>query len=177
MIINIDPDKLKDCREFAKKRIKSSKGLYAYRGESKSDKMIQDIVIGTIGEWAIKEYFDLHGMDCTVPDMTIYEKNNKSYNADLLINYYDVHVKSQGIKSAKLYGNSYLVQRSDKVVKEPSDKDLFAFAEVDLDNNEVRILGFCPAKRMIYGECKVPRYRHTKKAIYIKDLKDRVFLF
>ena len=87
----------------------------------------------------------------------------------------EVHVKSQSLKSEKRYGQSYLFQRSDKLVSSPKVEDVMAFTTVDVKNESVEVVGFVNSKIMadlkLYGECEVPRYRHTKVAVYLKELE------
>lgn len=168
---------LNKCEKFATKRITGSAHLYKYRGESRQDKMIDDIKIGCLGEWAVYKHLQQLGYDPSEPDMKIYEKRRKSFDADIYCDEIEVHVKSQGVKSAKRYGNSWLVQRSDKLVSEPKDNQIFAFTNVNLETMKVTIIGYCWAKDMIYGECKVWSYQKTKKAIYIREIEDRLVEF
>lgn len=172
MIINIDKRLLKKCKDFAAKRVGGSYDIYAFRGESRADKLFEDILIGALGEWGVKKYVESLGHVCNDPDMKIYNKRNKSFDADLKVDEVFVHVKSQGMRSVKRYGNSWLMQASDKLVSSPENDHLFAFTNVNLEDNTVKILGFCWAVDMVYGECKVWSYRTTKVAIYLEDIKN-----
>lgn len=172
MIINLDQNLINKCEDFAIKRIKGSADVYRYRGENNRSKMVEDVIIGTLGEWAVYEHLKSLSHDVTEPDMKIYEKRRKSFAADLSVDEVTIHVKSQGTKSAKRYGNSWLLQRHDKVVTSPEKHDMFAFVNVNLEDKKAEILGYCWAKNILYGECKVPRYRNTKVAVYLKDLED-----
>ncbi len=177
MIYNIDEELYEKCKKFAHDRIGKSSNLYAYRGESNQNKMIEDIVIGTLGEWAIYNHLIELGYKIEEPDMKIYEAKRKSFNADLQFDEVNIHVKSQGVESVKKYGNSWLLQRSDKVVKTPTEYDIFAFTNVNLIDKTINILGYCWATDMKYDECKVPRYRSTKVAIYINQIEDQLIRF
>lgn len=177
MIVNISEEVYKKCEDFSIKRIVGSEGLYSYRGESRKEKMIEDVLVGTLGEWAVEAHLKSLGYDCSEPDMNIYDKKKKSFSADLYVDDFKIHVKSQGLKSAKRYGNSWLLQKKDSVVSCPEDRELFAFTCVEPENRVVDILGYCWAKDMKYGECKVWSYRKTKVAIYLKDVEDRLIEF
>jgi hypothetical protein len=178
MIIKLGKVVYNKCVRFANKRMEGSKSLYAYRGESNMSKMKEDIVIGTFGEFGVYDYMVSKNYDCSDPDLKIYEKRKKSFDADLVSGEINIHIKSQGVSSAKRYGNSWLLQRSDSLVKNPSDKDLICFTSVNLDTREVIILGFIWAKDIVdndrFAECKVWKYRTTKVALYFKDLEDLV---
>lgn len=162
--------------DFANKRIEGSAALYKYRGESKTSKMKEDCIYGCLGEWGVYKFLRSKGIEVSKPDMKIYTTRRKSYDADLKTSKSKVHVKSQGEESANKYGHSWLLQRSDKVVKEPKNNDYFAFTKVC--GKEVEILGFVKASDLadfdLYGECKVPFFRKTKVALYLDDISEFV---
>ena len=177
MIVNISKRVYNKCVKFADKRVKGSKSLYSYRGEKNLDKIREDIIIGTMGEWAVEAHLKSLGYDCSEPDMKIYNKRRKSFDADLYVDDIEVHVKSQGLKSSKRYGNSWLLQKSDKIVTNPKNNQIFAFTCVEHKERLVDILGYCWCQDMKYGECKVPWYRDTKVAIYLQDVEDLIIEF
>lgn len=162
------------AHEFATARMQGSKKLYEYRGEMCENKMWQDIVIGVMGEFAVYQYLKSQNVITSKPDLNIYPGRRKSFDADLFNAEIDVHVKSQGVKSAERYGNSWLLQRSDKVVSDPAANEFFAFTNVD--GREVEILGIVKCqdilKKGLFDECRVPRYRHTKVALYFDHIKE-----
>lgn len=172
MIITLTQEIYDRCKEFAEKRIELSKNLYAYRGEQKKEKMIEDIIIGTLGEWGAFEYLKSKGILTSEPDMVIYETRRKTFSADIANKDFNFHIKSQSASSASRYGNSWLFQKSDKITHSPDYRDCFIFSVVD--GLEVEILGICRIKDIcdnnLWGECKVWAYRHTKLALYLKDL-------
>lgn len=184
MKLKISKEQMERARQFARQRIDKSADLYKCRGEDKLDKMIEDIVIGTVGEFGVAKYLRSKGYSCTRPDLNIYETKRKSFEQDLLcfeesdlsiseISPHKVHVKSQSVASSKRYGNSWLLQKSDSVTKNPGKDEYFAFTEVEGQN--VTVLGIVRCedilKHELYNECKVPWYRHTKHALYFKDIE------
>lgn len=177
--IKISKYLMKKIRQFAHERISGSKSCYTYRGETNVSKMEEDIIIGTMGEYAVYNLLKDLQLTCSKPDLKIYTGRKKSFGADLKayskLENFDVHVKSQSLKSEKRYGKSYLFQRSDKLVSSPQVSDVMAFCTVDVENEEVEIVGFVNSKIMadlqLYGECKVPRYRHSKVAVYLETLE------
>ena len=175
MKIKISKYLLGKVEEFAYKRINGSKALYEYRGESNISKMEEDIMVGTLGEYAIYQLLRQQGHKCTKPDLKIYEKRKKSFDQDLIADDFKIHVKSQSLKSEKRYGRSFLFQRSDKLLTKPDTNDFLAITNVDLVNREVNVIGFINVPVMVklglIGECSVPRFRTTKVAIYIDDIE------
>ncbi len=187
MQIKIRHEQYKRAIQFANDRIDKSKALYNYRGESKVSKMIEDIVVGTVGEFAVAKYLRQQGLDCSRPDLKIYEAKRKSFEQDLLAlkvlqedpikcKQFKIHVKSQSVASSKRYGNSWLLQKSDKVTKDPGNNEYYAFTEVDGLN--VTILGVVKCsdviKHGLLSECKVPWYRDTKHALYWMDFEEKL---
>ena len=164
------------CVNFANDRIGRSADLYSYRGEKRLHKMVEDIIIGTVGEYGVYKYLKKKQIEVCKPDLKIYENKRKSFAADLFNDDIKIHVKSQGVESAKRYGNSWLMQKRDKVINDPSKNEYFAFTNVD--GKRVTILGIVKCSDIIkydlLGECKVPAYRHTKIALYWDTIKERL---
>lgn len=163
---------LQKCLEFADLQVEGSKNLYAYRGESRVDKIISDIVIGKTAEVGVMTYLKNLGYGCSKPDFSIYERQRKSFDADLYTDCgLQIHVKAQGLVSHKRYGASWLLQKSDKITSKPSTKDYMIMVLVD--GQDCTILGVCRVADIVpcLGEPRVPSYRHTKKALYLEDLK------
>lgn len=184
MIYSYKPSKyiLNRVKLFASERMGGSKDLYVYRGEKNLSKMEEDIIIGTLGEYAVFNYLKSLGYKCSRPDLKIYEKKRKSFDADLTVTRNDfnkskvnVHVKSQSLKSVKRYGQSWLFQRSDSLVANPAKNDIMIFTNVCPKTWEVNIVGIVHPKLVcemeLWGECKVWSYRKTKVAIYLEDLE------
>lgn len=163
------------CVEFAEKQLQTSKHLYAYRGESNLDKMKNDIITGKLGEVAALKYLSDKGYRCTKPDFEIYHGRRKSFDSDLKTKCgWNVHVKSQSAESQKKYGCSWLLQKSDSLVKAPSDSDIILM--VSMEGCTAEILGTVLAEDLLrhglFMEPKVPRYGVTKVALYLDSIKE-----
>ena len=168
MIIKLSKYHLNKCEKFADDQLKGSAKLYAYRGESSKLKMREDIIIGKLAEVGACKFFKSRK-----PDFTIYERSKKSYSADLKLGNMRIHVKSQSKLSVKKYGHSWLFQRSDQIVRNATPFDFLVLTSVDLDKLEVTILKIIRAREINkWGECRVPRYRHSKVALYLKEIED-----
>jgi len=167
MKIKLTEEDLTIALEFVSKRTNSTT-IYKSRGGFKTD----DILIGALGEIAAQRYLIELGYEVGAPDFNIYKRGEKSYAADLHDSLgHCFHVKSQGLKSAKLYGNSYLMQKYDCVVTNATDDDIFVPTLVDVDGLEVTFFGILPFKDVVFGECKVPFLNKTKVAIYLDDME------
>lgn len=160
------------CVQFAKDRIEHSSDLYRYRGETNKDKQIEDIVIGTCGEWGAYKFLRERGFTVAKPDMKIYSIRNKTFSADLTDGESLFHVKSQSVISRERYGASWLFQRSDCLVKCPKEKEYLVLTCVE--GRDVEIQAVLDVNDIfsnnLWGECRVPRYRHTKVALYLEDI-------
>ena len=176
MKISIDAETYQKCRKFAEDRLALSANLYKRRGEHNEAKISDDILIGTLGEFGVYKYLTEKGILVSEPDLKIYEKRNKTFASDLRNETLDIAVKSQAPSSIKRYGASWLFQRSDKLVSAPNDRSYIAFTSVD--GMVVEILGIVKAVDLLpyYAECKVPMYRGTKVALYLKDFQGKIDL-
>lgn len=174
MYINLSEYYFNKCAKFADEQLKTSKSLYQYRGEHRVSKIREDIIFGKLGEVAAYQFLKKRGFSVNKPDFTIYERVNKSFAADLVTECgKQVHVKSQGFDSMMRYGASWLLQKSDKLVKNPSKDDYILM--VSLRGLEANVLGIVSAKRLfdkdLFLEPRVKRYEFTKKALYFDAIK------
>jgi len=168
MKVKISKYNYKKCVDFANKQLKTSADLYAYRGEAKKEKMVYDIIVGKLAELGVTKY-----LKCSKPDFTIYERKKKSYSADLRLGNLRIHVKGQSEESVSRYGHSWLFQRTDGIVRNATPYDVIILTEVSVRKLEVRILKLIRAREITkWGECKVPSYRHSKVALYLKEIED-----
>jgi hypothetical protein len=171
-IIRLEDKHLDLANEFAEARTGGGVDLYKKRGGFKK----VDIVTGALGEMAVFKLLKSVGYDTNKPDFTIHDTSKKSYSADLVSSEgLKFHVKSQNLESATRYEPSYLLQRTDPIIKNPDKNDFLVPVIVNLDTLEVEIYGTIPmeeiVKQELLGECKVEWLRKTKVAIYLKDLK------
>jgi len=160
------------CVAFAEAR-KGDKALYEKRGAFK----IEDLIAGAMGEIAVWKYLRARGFsDVTKPDFTIYDKKDKSYDADIMANGKHIHVKSQTRESERRYGPSWIMQRHDPCLKKIQYNHYMVPCVVDIGSNTVEIFGAIGLKQIIegghIGELKVPWMRKTKVAIYMETLKE-----
>lgn len=146
--------------------------LYRKRGGFKRE----DIVVGALGEIGVAKYLQALGFAVGEPDFEIYEKNKKSFDCDLTDGNRLFHVKSQSRASAKKYGKSWLLQRRDPLINNPTNKDYIVPCVVDLDTNTVNIWGVISFKALVkngcIGECAVHQLRHSKVALYLSSMAD-----
>ena len=172
MIIPLRTEDRAKAEMFADHRTKRDATFYkSSRGAFKR----KDIIVGALGEMAAYKYLQKMGeIDVNEPDFSLYDLTNKSFQADLFNsgNGVHYHVKSQSKESEALYGNSYLCQKSDKLVKSPEGNHFLICTLVDLVTNEVEIVAeFCSVD-INWGEPKLDWLKRNKVALYIGDQKN-----
>lgn len=166
---NLTTDK---CLDFAEDCYKSNKDEYKRRGQCDKWAIIQQIFIGKIAEYGVYNYLcDKSMFQMLSPDLVIYDKGNKSYDADLFFNGFNIHVKSQDERQVKTYGRSYLLQKNDPITIAPKLSDIACFTSVIPDIHNVLVHGFITCNRLIkwLGTPKKEALRATKHAIYLSE--------
>lgn len=175
--ILVKPEIIESSKQFALDRIGLSEALYRQRGEARKSKMVEDIQVGTMAEWACYEYLmdtASKGTTITEPDTKIYKAKKKSFSADLVYTLKsgevaNFHIKSQTYKSAKAYGASWLFQKTDKLFNDPAENDYAIFCLVDGDKVDIKACVQVKdlVQRDLLEEPKVWKYRSSKQAIYL----------
>jgi len=133
---------------------------YAKRNQENVKKIVQDICNGKIAELLVHRYLVEKGKACTPPDFVIYPAHAKSFDADLVCDGINIHVKSC-IPSDK-WGNSWCFQPNDSLVKSPDTNDWLALVVLGADP----YFRLVSAKGVKYG---VPRKRGLNKAVIYED--------
>ena len=116
--IRITKEMQEACKTFAEEVISTNVEEYAKRNQTDIELIKKQIYEGKLAEWATCKFYKDMKMDhCTEPDMKIYSKDEKSFDADLHIKFRNfrrnIHVKSQNESSAKRFGTSFLFQKND----------------------------------------------------------------
>lgn len=164
MIIKLTKYNRNTVEAFADAREKDQGAFYKNkRGAFKRE----DIVCGALAEIAAYRCLVKRGVSPSKPDFAIHKK--KSFAADLKCNKFFYHIKGQTLDSESKYGNSYLCQKSDKLVSAPKKNDIIICCVVDLDLNQVTIVGEYFANAIVWGEPKISWLKRYKAALYIED--------
>ena len=171
------------CNQYAKDELASTIQKKNKRNQFNTDAMIHQTTTGKIAEWAVTLLFT--DKPCTIsdPDMQIYTKYKKSFDADLTIDGYDLHVKSQSVESANRFGTSWMFQYNGRGSghRDPLlnyDNGLVAFCVVDFNKKAVHIKGICEFA-LIRNKLREPvkkSLKHTKRCIYLEDLTQQDFI-
>lgn len=159
-----------EVEAFVDARCGEDQSMYKSRGGFKRE----DILVGALAELAVYRFLKKNGFKVKRPDFTILEKGKKSFNADLTDGYRHFHVKGQSLASAYRYGNSWLMQRYDPLVKNATPLHYLVPTLVDTKTNTVTIYGVISFTALHYHhafmDCKVPQFNRTKTAIYLESL-------
>jgi len=121
----IDFDLLNEISEYSKTHVESSKEYYAGRNQS-HDYIFRQILNGKIAEFSAYYYLKAKGYKLSPPDLKHYDNHEKSHSADLIANNKThLHVKSITKDSLDKYGVSFLVEKNDPQVKNPTEDNFY----------------------------------------------------
>lgn len=146
------------CELFSKFSVFSSLDEYKRRGQANKDKIISDIYNGKVAEFMVYNFFIKKGKSLHSPDVNIYSKRMKSFDADLVIGDVNIHVKSH-IKN-DMFPVSWMFQKNDPL---PS-RDYLCLV---VNNNYMYIKKVSEVK---FSEPMKESLRHTKVCLYEKTL-------
>lgn len=166
----------KACNDFAKKEIVTTERMRNKRGQFNRQKMIYDTTVGKMGEWAVSWLFWQHNIDCSEPDMEIYDKHRKSFDADLTYDGIELHVKSQCEEAARRYGTSFVFQKggqgrghTDPIIRSGDGQAIFTV--VHDSTRFVEIYGpiSTDVLRKNLRDPKLDYLKKTKTCLYLED--------
>jgi len=150
------------CRLFAKACVDTNKDEYARRNQNDINKIVSDIYNGKLAEIMVYRLFKKKKHNPTAIDFLIYDKDEKSFDADMLTTKHNVHIKS--CKNDSPFPNSWVFQPWDKLVVDPSDNDIIVLVVMGKKN-------YCyiiPSTKAVY-ESPVKKSLN-KKVIYEESL-------
>jgi hypothetical protein len=174
----LERDIIKLCEVFADRVISSNLDEYAKRNQFNHKKIWNDIFQGKIAEWGVYFiYLERGRKNINPPDMTVYNKNNKSFDSDLKFGLFNLHIKSQTYESAIRYGDSWMFQAKDPLFESASEYDIVIGCTVSLNETakdyiegaSVEIKLEKAFSKLIIGEPKLSKFSGDKKAVYLKD--------
>jgi len=109
---------------FAEWCVDTNEGEYAKRNQRIRGKLIIDIYNGKLAEYQVFNTLKLKGKNPSPPDIMIYDKREKSFDADITCGLIQVHVKS--CQGDSPFGNSWVFQPYDSLVSKPTETDYLA---------------------------------------------------
>jgi hypothetical protein len=157
------------CVQFAHDSIKTNLDAYARRNQKNVHKIFNDIVVGKIGEFAVYQHLkQKHELD--EPDLKVYGKEKKSFDADLNVADLNIHVKSQAKAQSQTYGTSWSFHPTDKLIKNPDPNDVIFLCLVNDLSVDILSYDRATAYLGLYEEPVKESLKNTKKVIYFTKI-------
>lgn len=181
----INKDVFEKCTKFAADSVGTSIDKYAQRKQYNSSKIQKDIRVGKIGEVAVYNFLSEKYPDITYPDFNIYDKKDKSWDADLKIpnTNISVAVKSQDAESSIAYGDSWVFQFNmgksydcdSAIFKEEDDDHYVSFVSLNTPKKTGEIRAIVKVswlhKKNMFKPMKLKHLQGNKVAVYLEDLQ------
>lgn len=182
-LVEISTDQYDSCVKFAHESIDTSLAHYARRNQANKPRIVEDITIGKCGEFGVYNFLKSLGLVVSEPDVTVYQAGQKSFAADITLDFWQIHCKSQSVESTLKYGASWVLQyggmgkgHTDKLFKNRSKFDILAPTTVD--ERCVTIHGFIPVQQLFELDLiempKVDWFKDTKRAVYLDSIYNKL---
>lgn len=157
------------CVQFAHDSILTNLNTYAKRNQTNIHKIVNDIIVGKVGEFAVYQHLSTTGV-VNEPDLTVYSENKKTFDADLTTSGFNIHVKSQSRIQSEAYGTSWSFHPTDNLIKNPKPNDVIFLCLVD--DLTVEILHYDKASYYLdlYSDPLIKALKNHKKVIYFTDI-------
>jgi len=162
---------MRRAKQFTEARVNDNVELYQKRGGFKEI----DILAGSYAEIAVYKMLKDKGFPVNKPDFSIHEARKKSFDPDLYDGVHHFHVKGQTLESKRMYGASWIMQRTDPIINNPKQLHYMVPCTVDTDTGRVEIYGVMSISSLVkngcIGECKNSWFQKTKIAIYLDHIE------
>ena len=143
--------------------------------QTKKKKIHDDHFVSKLGEEAVRLVFESRHCSVEGPDYSIYDKKQKSWEADLKINALDVAVKTQRRSAANRYGLSWTFQdspkRRDPILSMPEAWVCLVVYEDLKPDYECLVYPLRKIKQLIFEEPRLSRLVGKKQAVYLETLQ------
>lgn len=184
--IIISEEIVNKAMKFAEDCVGSNKDKYASRGQNSNSQIQYNIKNGKIGEelvyqWLSKKY------KISLPDYTIFDKSEKSYDSDLKGENIRISCKAQNINENLSFSESWVFQNG----KNDYDKEIFgenrintyiAFVSLNIPKRFGEIKAIVTNNFLhennLFKPMKLESLQNNKVAVYLEDLEkfDNLFL-
>jgi len=161
-LIKTSPQIMEACRKFAEQSAASSMDEYARRNQHSIDKIKLDIFRGKVAEFQVWQHLVDRARDVVPPDMAIYDKYHKTFDADLVCNGQNLHVKSH-MRNPR-FPVSWVFQKRDKLTYAPSDNDWLCLVTLEADFSGTLYIRH--AKEVTFEQPKKESLRASKVCVY-----------
>ena len=165
-LIKPSPQIMEACHKFAEQSAASSMDEYARRNQHSIDKIKLDIFRGKVAEFQVWQHLVDRARDVSAPDVAIYDKYHKTFDADLVCNGQNLHVKSH-MRNPR-FPVSWVFQKRDKLTYAPSDNDWLCLVTLDADFSGTLYIRH--AKEVTFEQPKKESLRASKVCVYERGL-------
>ena len=181
MKYNFTAEDIQKAEEFSNK---IDVNYYSGRNQFDVQKKRLDQKVGKLGELAVYGVLKDKLTNITEPDFNIYEAKDKSWDFDIKADNVNLHVKSQLITQANLFGESWIFQYGNGKTRH-YDKEIFdrtspnqyiGFAVINLASKSAEVkavisLDFLHEKKLFKMPVKESLKQANKLAVYYADLE------
>ena len=154
----------KQCELFSKYSVLSSLSEYKKRNQVDKDKIINDIYNGKKAEFLVYNFLISKKKELNSPDLNIYEKYNKSYDADLILKDVSIHVKSHNVSGN--FPISWVFQKKDPLLSELKDNNFLVLVVM---NKEINYMYLKKISEVDFKQPLKESLRMTKVCVYEAD--------
>jgi hypothetical protein len=148
--------------------------------QTKKQKIRDDHFVSKLGEEAVRLVFEARDCNVEGPDYSVYDKEQKSWAADLKINKLEVAVKTQRRSAAHRYDLSWTFQdsprRRDPILSMPEAWVCLVVYEDLKSDHECVVYPLRKIKQLIFEPPRLAHLKGKKQAVYLETLqKHKVF--
>ena len=154
----------KQCELFSKYSVLSSLSEYKKRNQVDKDKIINDNYNGKKAEFLVYNFLISKKKELNSPDLNIYEKYNKSYDADLILKDVSIHVKSHNVSGN--FPISWVFQKKDPLLSELKDNNFLVLVVM---NKEINYMYLKKISEVDFKQPLKESLRMTKVCVYEAD--------
>jgi hypothetical protein len=174
MIIKLSNSEIKKCEQFSHDVVHTNIDKYRERNQTDIDKIVNDIYVGKLCEYAVFKLLKSKNKSVNEPDLKVYSARRKSFSADLTDGKFQYHVKGMKQETAIRFGLSWSFQVEDKLVKFPTDNDVLVLCEIA--GNDVDIKTIIKAKDLseLYTFPKLAKLKHIKRVLMWDDIYNKL---
>ena len=154
----------KQCDLFSEYSFFSSLSEYKKRNQDDRGKIINDIYNGKKAEFLVYNFLISKQKKLSSPDLNIYEKYNKSYDADLHLKDINIHVKSHSVNGN--FPISWVFQKEDPLLSAIKEHNFLALVVM---NKEINYMYLKKISEVHFKEPLKECLKDTKVCIYESD--------
>ena len=170
MHINLSDEEVSKCKKFAHDVVGTNIDKYRERNQTDVDKIIDDIFVGKLAEYASFKLLTSRGKNVQEPDTQIYSVRKKSFSADLTDGINQYHVKCMKKSTAERFGLSWSFQIEDKLVTRPTDNDVLILCEIDGINVDIKTIIKAQKVTYLYVKPVLKKLWHIKRVLMWSDV-------